>query len=542
MEGDTRKIYNLVNMLSTKPKQPPANLTRDSTGKLFHDPKEVANAWGNFLKEKFSTTHAETQRPDLPPLPKVHDPITRKEFNTAVKQLKTGKALGPDGVPATVYKFCPKINNELFHLLRYMWEEEVVPTSMATAKFKMLFKHKGSSDDPSKYRCIALLNHAYKILSYILLGRLVDPTSKFLQDWQAGFRKERGCRDNIMILRVLCEKVMAMGEKLSAVFIDYKAVFDSVSHKFIDEALGEARVPTKVRAMFRAIYKAAAAFTTTPGPDGKQIPSEHFDINRGVLQGDVTSPLFFILALELILRRYDNNARADKGIPLAEVMVHLLGYADDVAVVDSGSPEGIQRLETRVTDISRGSREDADMQLSTDKTKALHVMIQDPVSPTTAEEATNQCKFTCPHLNCNFKFMTKSGLRIHMSRCEWRDEFEVERIVQHRGAVVSRQYKVRWKNFDATYDTWEPRNNLHPKTIKDYEVVNGSYDYTWQHRCTICDLPCSSTRVIKIHQARVHKDEKTQNFKGSLADNAVKMCKLVQQQESRPAIKCEGVT
>ena len=88
-----------------------------------------------------------------------------------------------------------------------------------------------------------------------------------------------------------------------AVFIDYKAAFDTVSHKFVDEALGNAGVSTKVRTMFRAVYKAAVAFTTVAGTDGKQIRSETFDISRGVVQGDVMSRLFFIMALELILRR-----------------------------------------------------------------------------------------------------------------------------------------------------------------------------------------------------------------------------------------------
>ena len=128
-----------------------------------------------------------------------------------------------------MYKLCPKINNELFHLLRYVWDEEVMPANFATAKFKMQFKHKGSRDDPTKYRCIALLNHAFKVLSYIMLGRLVEPSSHFLKDWQAGFREFKGCRDNIMILRVLCEKMMVIGQSLSAVFIDYKAAFDSDS-------------------------------------------------------------------------------------------------------------------------------------------------------------------------------------------------------------------------------------------------------------------------------------------------------------------------
>ena len=53
-----------------------------------------------------------------------------------------------------------------------------------------------------------------------------------------------------MIFRVMCDKMMAMGKALAAVFIDYKAAFDSVSHKFIDETLEKAGVSTKARSMF----------------------------------------------------------------------------------------------------------------------------------------------------------------------------------------------------------------------------------------------------------------------------------------------------
>ena len=340
-----------------------------------------------------------------------------------------------------------------------------------------------------------------------------------------------------MILRVMCEKMMAMGKSLAVVFIDYKAAFDSVSHKFIDTALEKAGVSTKVRSMFRAIYKAAAAYVTAAGTDGEKIHSDIFAIARGVLQGDITSPLFFIMALELILRRHD-AANPNTGIPIADILIHQLGYADDLAAADVGSPSGIQRLTDRVGSISQGSRKDADMIINKEKT--VHVRDQDETSSTTAEEAKDVCRFTCPHLNCGFKFMSMAGLRVHMGRCSWKDEYEVDKIVAHRGAVVSRQYKVRWKNYSPDFDTWEPRGNLHPSLIKEYEVSNNVYVFSWRFRCGICDLPCSSERGIKIHQSRAHKEVKSQNFTGSLADAAVKTCKLVQQQASRPTIFCEG--
>ena len=127
-----------------------------------------------------------------------------------------------------------------------------------------------------------------------------------------------------------------------------------------------------------------------------------------------------------------------------------------------------------------------------------------------------------------------------MGRCSWKDEYEVDKIVGHRGAMVSRQYKVRWKDYSSDFDTWEPRSNLHPSLIKEYEVSNNVYDFTWRFRCGICDLPCASERGIKIHCSRAHKDPKLQNFSGSLADAAVRTCKLVQQQALRPKIHCEG--
>ena len=84
--------------------------------------------------------------------------------------------------------------------------------------------------------------------------------------------------------------------------------------------------------------------------------------------------------------------------------------------------------------------------------------------------------------------------------------------------------------------------NIHPDLIKDFEIENGYYDFEWDHRCDICDLSCVSARGIKVHKARMHKaqQEKPQNFKGTLADKAVATEKMMEQQDQRPHILCEG--
>ena len=75
-----------------------------------------------------------------------------------------------------------------------------------------------------------------------------------LPDSQAGFRKARGCRDNVLILKLLINEVIKAGEEAVVTFIDYTAAFDSVSHRFLYESLAEANVPPKV---CRIIYTAA---------------------------------------------------------------------------------------------------------------------------------------------------------------------------------------------------------------------------------------------------------------------------------------------
>ena len=53
-------------------------------------------------------------------------------------------------------------------MINTMWMHESIPDGFVKAKFIMFYK-KGSANDPANYRCIALLNHSFKILSQIIL-------------------------------------------------------------------------------------------------------------------------------------------------------------------------------------------------------------------------------------------------------------------------------------------------------------------------------------------------------------------------------------
>ena len=46
--GNTRRIFNLVKMLSNKPKAPPTNLTSDN---LLRSSEDIAKTWEKFLSQ-----------------------------------------------------------------------------------------------------------------------------------------------------------------------------------------------------------------------------------------------------------------------------------------------------------------------------------------------------------------------------------------------------------------------------------------------------------------------------------------------------------
>ena len=54
------------------------------------------------------------------------------------------------------------------------------------------------------------------------------------------------------------------------------------------------------------------------------------------------------------------------------------------------------------------------------------------------------------------------------------EEYEVERILKHRGRPTSLKFLIRWKGYTAEEDSWEPEANLGnaSELLKDYKRRN----------------------------------------------------------------------
>ena len=82
---------------------------------------------------------------------------------------------------------------------------------------------KGNAKECSNYCPIALISHASKVLLKILQARLQQYVNCELPDVQAGFRKGRGTRDQIVNIHWIIEKAKEFQKKIY--FVDYAKVF-----------------------------------------------------------------------------------------------------------------------------------------------------------------------------------------------------------------------------------------------------------------------------------------------------------------------------
>ena len=106
-------------------------------------------------------------------------------------------------------------------------ENSAVPTGLEKVSFHSNPKER-QCQKCSNYCTIALISHASKIMLKVFQARLQQYVNCKLPDVQAGFRKGRGTRDQIVNIHWIIEKAREFQKNIHFCFIDYAKTFDSV--------------------------------------------------------------------------------------------------------------------------------------------------------------------------------------------------------------------------------------------------------------------------------------------------------------------------
>ena len=104
---------------------------------------------------------------------------------------------------------------------------------------------------------------------------------------EAGFRKGRGTRDQIVNIHWIIEKAREFQKNIYFCFIDYKKASDCVDHNKLCKILKEMAIPDHLTCLLRNLHAGQKATVRT-----RHGTMEWFQIGKGVCQGYILSPAY----------------------------------------------------------------------------------------------------------------------------------------------------------------------------------------------------------------------------------------------------------
>ena len=130
----------------------------------------------------------------------------------------------------------------------------------------------------------------------ILQAKLQQYVNHELSDVQAGFRKDRGTRDQIANICWIIEKAREFQKNIYFCFIDYAEAFDCMDQNKLWKILKETGIPDHLTCLLRNLYAGQEATVRT-----RYGTRDCFQIGKGVRQGCILSPCLFNLYAEYII-------------------------------------------------------------------------------------------------------------------------------------------------------------------------------------------------------------------------------------------------
>ena len=330
---DEGKIWNVIRSLNGTPESNSPNEVMVHEGRKITSPTAKANAfvehYANVSNLKFSKEDRVTNRlfrkrldnlsdQDLEEIP----PFTMAELKRAIKKMKPKGAPGPDNIPPSFLKnLGVKALEKLLSIFNRSLSQGELPQIWRNAIIIPLLKQGKPASSLASFRPISLTSCVVKLMERMLAERLyyLAESNGWFSNLQAGFRKGRGCEDQILKITQGIEDAFNRTPRQSSVLVllDFSKAYDTVwRQKLLSSMLDKGVPKLYVRWLYRFLQNRQARVRY----DGTLGKSKQ--IKQGLPQGSVLAPLLFLF--------YINNL-ADL---LPDYNINAL-FADDVSILAS---------------------------------------------------------------------------------------------------------------------------------------------------------------------------------------------------------------
>ena len=256
--NNVQRVFEILN-LKKKVKKKIEGI-KDKDGRLIKNEEEQLKRWKGYFEELFNVERVVEERKDggeakIIDGEKQSECPTKEEVRKAVARLKSFKAAGPDGIVAEVLKAGGEpVVEWIWRILQKVWNQEQIIDEWRTSIIVPLFK-KGDAELCDNYRGISLLSIPSKVLAKILYRRIEAVVEPQLHEAQCGFRRGRGCVDQIFNLKECISMSRQKDKPLFMCFIDLRKAYDSVNRELLWVAMREYGISEKLVKILNRLYE-----------------------------------------------------------------------------------------------------------------------------------------------------------------------------------------------------------------------------------------------------------------------------------------------
>ena len=294
---------------------------KDENGKVVTGDENLKKLWKKFMEKLLNEENEWDGKVEADKVEGPQLEISQEEVKNVMKKMKYGKAGGPTGVVADMFKAGGEtVVKWITNLCNSIVTEGKIPDDWTKSTMATLYKGKGDPMKCGSYRGIKLLEHGLKIFDGIIDVRIRKIVK--IDESQFGFIPGRGTMDAVFVVRQLQEKMLGKTRRLYLAFVDLEKAFDRVPREVVKWALRKEGVPEWLVAMVMSTYSKA----TTAVRVGQGL-SEEFEVKVGVHQGSKLSPLLFVIVMQAVTKHVAS------GLPWE------LLYADDLVIMAESEDE-----------------------------------------------------------------------------------------------------------------------------------------------------------------------------------------------------------
>jgi len=173
----------------------------------------------------------------------------------------------------------------------------------------------------SDHRTISLIAHTAKIVAKILRRRTEKKIEDVLGEDQFGFRRGKGTRNAVGMLRIISERTLEIEEELC---VCWQKAFDRVNWTKLMQILKGTGMDWRERRLISNLYMAQSVKIRENRGETRTVKN-----GRGVRQGCYLSPMLFNLYSECLTKE-DLEGFGD--FKIGRQIIHIVKYADELVL------------------------------------------------------------------------------------------------------------------------------------------------------------------------------------------------------------------